>query len=92
MDVDVSLVEENTWRLYFDGSVCSQGQGIRCFVVSPHGVEYELAIHLNFGCTNNQAEYEALLSGLGVLIKIRVQEVEVFGDSKLVIQQVNQES
>jgi hypothetical protein len=89
---EVCTVDGDVWRLWFDGSVCSQGQGIGCFVTSPSGMTYELSIRLEFGCTNNQAEYEALLSGLEVLAEMGAQRAEVFGDSKLVIQQVNGES
>jgi ribonuclease HI len=89
---EVCTVDGDVWRLWFDRLVCSQGQGIRCFMASPNGMTYELSIRLEFGCTNNQAEYEALLSGLEVLAEMGPQRAEVFGDSKLVIQQVNGES
>jgi ribonuclease HI len=58
------------WKMFFDGSVCAQGQGVGCLVVSPHGVEYKVSIRLVFWCTNNQAEYEALLSGLEILLEV----------------------
>jgi ribonuclease HI len=47
---------------------------------------------LEFECTENQAEYKALLNGLEVLIDLGVRKVEIFGDSKLVVQQINGES
>jgi ribonuclease HI len=71
----------------FDGSVC--GQGVSCLIVSPHGIEYELLTRLEFQCTNNQVEYKALLSGLEVLNDLGVNRVEIFGDSKLIVEQVN---
>jgi hypothetical protein len=80
------------WVMFFDGSVCSQGQGIGCFIKSPNGMEHELSIRLEFECTNNQAEYKALLSGLEVLLDLGVREVEIFSDSKLVVQQIRGES
>jgi ribonuclease HI len=91
IDVDgaVCLADVEVWKLFFDGSVCSQGQGVGCLIMSPHGIEYELSTHLEFGCTNNQAEYEALLSGLEALNDIGVDKVEIFGDSKLVVEQTN---
>jgi ribonuclease H / adenosylcobalamin/alpha-ribazole phosphatase len=60
-----------------------------CLIVSPHGVEYELSIRLEFECTNNEAEYEALLTGLETLAELGVLHTEVFGDSNLVVQQIN---
>jgi hypothetical protein len=72
IDVDgvVCLADVEVWRLFFDGSMCSQGQGVGCIIESPHGVEYELSIRLEFECTNNQAEYEALLVGLETLVEL----------------------
>jgi hypothetical protein len=64
---DACMVDEGTWKKFFYGSVCAQGQGVGRFIVSPHGIEYKVSIRLEFWCTNNQAEYEALLSGLEVL-------------------------
>jgi hypothetical protein len=49
-------VQLKTWGLYFDGSVCSKGQGAGCVVVSPSGVYLDLSITLEFACTNNQVE------------------------------------
>jgi ribonuclease HI len=48
----------------------------------------EMSARLEFRCTNNQAEYEALILGLEVLTDMHVQHVEAFGDSKLETQQV----
>jgi len=39
--------------------------------------------------TNNQAEYQALITGLIEAKKIKAENVECFSDSKLVVQQVN---
>jgi ribonuclease HI len=89
---DICVVEKGTWKMFFDGSVCSQGQGVGCLIVSPHGVEHEVSIRLEFWCTNNQAEYEALLSGLETLADMGVSRVNIFGDSQLVAQQINGEN
>jgi hypothetical protein len=67
---EVNVVEEGTWRLWFDGLVCSDRYGIGCFIMTPGGAKQELAIQLDFECTNNHAEYKALLSGLELLINM----------------------
>ncbi|CAN6692358.1 unnamed protein product [Malus baccata var. baccata] len=41
------------------------------------------------GNTNNRADYEALIIGLEILMDLGAMEVEVFGDSELVINQLN---
>jgi len=39
--------------------------------------------------TNNQAEYQALLSGLGRCLELGVEELEVYMDSELVVKQLH---
>jgi ribonuclease HI len=58
----------------------------------PSDTTYELCIQLDFGCTNNQAKYEALFTGLEVLAEVGARRAEIFCDSKLVIQKINGES
>jgi ribonuclease HI len=57
-------------------------------LVSPSNVSFDFSSRLKAYCTNNQAEYEALLFGLELLSSMGVKHVKVFGDSHLVIQQV----
>ena len=47
-----------------------------------------LSFRLEFECTNNTAEYEALVQGLYKAIGLKVQYLKVFGDSEIVIKQV----
>jgi ribonuclease HI len=86
------LAETRDWELFFDGSVCSKGNGVGCVIISPNGVVVELLARLEFKCTNNQAEYEALLFGLEHLRDMGVRSVKAFGDSQLVVQQIRGES
>ena len=39
--------------------------------------------------TNNFAEYSGLLAGLKVCIQYKIRKINVFGDSKLAVEQVN---
>jgi hypothetical protein len=50
---------------------------------------FEFAIPIQPTVTNNQAEYEALLRGLQYLREAGAVSVEVYGDSELVIKQLN---
>ena len=75
--------------MYFDGSVCDDGQGIGDVLISPNGVVFEFSNRLEEECTNNQVEYEALLFGLEFLQSMGVKRVEAFEDSLLVVQQVS---
>ena len=46
---------------------------------------------LNFQCSNNIAEYESLLLGLCLLKNLGAKRINVYGDSELIIRQVNGE-
>jgi ribonuclease HI len=88
----VGFVQLKPWELFFDGSVCSKGQGAGCVIVSPNGTKIDLSIRLEFACTNNQVEYEALLHGIEYLSDLGVRDVDVFGDSNLIVQQFRGDS
>jgi ribonuclease HI len=75
--------------LYFNGSVCDDGQGIGVVLISPNGAIFDMSNRLDENRTNNQVEYEALLFDLEVLQSLGVKHVEAFGDSLLVVQQVS---
>jgi ribonuclease HI len=75
------------WTLYFDESVYNEGQVIGIVLVSPRNVNFDFSSRLKAYCTNNQAEYEALLFGLELLDYTGVN-VKEFGDSQLVVQQI----
>ena len=47
-----------------------------------------LSCRLEFECTNNTAEYEALFHGLYKIIGLNVKYLKVYGDSEIVIRQV----
>jgi hypothetical protein len=87
VDVDhsVDFMQLKPWGLYFDGLVCSKGQGAECVIISPSGVYIDLSLRLEFACTNNQVKYESLLLGLEYLKDLGARDVDVFGDSNLIV-------
>jgi ribonuclease HI len=89
--LDISYFIVTPWILYFDGSVCNEGQGIGIMLVSSSNVSFDFSSRLKTYCTNNQVEYEALLFGLELLSFMGVKHVRAFGDSQLVVQQVLEE-
>ena len=56
-------------------------------MITPEGSHIPLAIKLNFEATNNMVDYEACITKMEALQELGVKEVEVFGDSTLVIAQ-----
>jgi ribonuclease HI len=87
-ELDMSYLTITPWTLYFYGLVCNEGQGIDILLVSPRNATFDFSTWLKAHCTNNQAEYEALLFGLELLNYMGVTHVKVFGDSQLVVQQI----
>jgi ribonuclease HI len=61
-------------------------------VIAPSGVYIDLSIRLEFVCSNNQVEYESLLHGLQFLRDLGARDVDMFGDSDLIRQQVRGDS
>jgi ribonuclease HI len=85
----IDLLEITPWALFFDGSSCGKGGGVGILLISPRGEMFEFAIPIQPTVTNNQAEYEALLRGLQYLKEAGAVSVEIYGDSELVIKQLN---
>uniref|UniRef100_A0A2N9FLB3 Integrase catalytic domain-containing protein n=1 Tax=Fagus sylvatica TaxID=28930 RepID=A0A2N9FLB3_FAGSY len=79
------------WKLYFDGAANAVGSGIGAVLVSPKGQQTPIAVKLGFDCTNNMTEYEACIVGLQAALEFGAYELEVFGDSLLIVSQTNGE-
>jgi ribonuclease HI len=77
--------------IHFDGGGQSPGPlTAACIVTLSDGTEYEKVKHFDKG-THNFAEYQALILGLRLARKHGVRKVEVKGDSRVVVNQVNGE-
>lgn len=87
-EVSTMLAQEKLWTLHFDGSATSAGGGAGIVLTSPDGVTTALSFKLNFPCTNNVAEYEALIIGLLTAQDMGVRDLRIFGDSNLVLSQL----
>lgn len=84
-----SLDQEILWFHEFDGSVNKLGAGAGVWIHNKQNSHAEgRAYRLNFRCTNNMAEYEALLLGLKLVKSLQATKLSVMGDSYLIIQQV----
>lgn len=49
------------------------------------------SFYLGKVCTNNAAEYEALIMGLELALKFKIRHIEIFGNAELVIKQMTTE-
>ena len=52
-DLEVDYIICTPWKLYFDGSVCDDGQGIVAVLISPSGAVFEFSNRSEEECTNN---------------------------------------
>ncbi|XP_028110223.1 uncharacterized protein LOC114308761 [Camellia sinensis] len=79
----------NIWQLYVDGSPNNRGLGAGVVLISPEGFIWEQALRLGWKASNNEAEYEALLAGLRSAEHFSAEQLLVFRDSQLVVNQLS---
>ena len=75
--------------MHFDGSKQLEGSGAGVVLTSPKGDKISYVLQIHFDCSNNEAEYEALLHGLRVAKEMNIKCIQCYGDSDLVAQQVS---
>ncbi|CAL8175361.1 unnamed protein product [Prunus armeniaca] len=76
------------WKLYFDRSKIDVASEAGIVLEEPLGIRHCYSFQLDFQCTNNRAEYEALIIGLEILVELGIQSIEILGDSMLVLKQI----
>ena len=74
-----------------DGASRSSVSGVGLLLQSLTGEHLEQAIRLGFLASNNEAEYEAILSGLDLALALSVSRLQVYSDSQLVVRHVQKE-
>ena len=79
------------WCMDFNGAASKEGAGAGILIKPPMGEPKLFSYKLHFKCTNNAAEYEALVLGLKVLNNLQVQRIHIQGDLELIIKQVQGE-
>ena len=87
-DEDIMGIEVESWKMYFDGATNQNGSGIGVLLISPKGTHIPFFGRLNFPATNNATEYEACIIGLQAAQGLGEKELEVYGDSALIISQI----
>ena len=69
-----------------------KGTGAGLVFISLLGVRMRYMVRLHFPSSNNVAEYEAFINGLGITIELGIRRLDIRGDSQLVVNQVMKES
>ena len=77
--------KEDLWTLYFDESKTKEGTGVGCMLIDLKKNKTLIACRLEFKCTNNVAEYEALIQGLKKDIDLSVKDLKVYGDFEIIV-------
>jgi ribonuclease HI len=77
--------------MYFDGSLKIDGAGAGILFISPNKDKLRNVLRLHFPTSNNTAEYEACLHGMRIVVELGVKRLYVYGDSALVINQLNKD-
>ena len=84
----VCQLEHRPWKVYVDGASSAKGAGVEIVIITPEGILLEHSFRLGFNASNNEAEYEALLVRLRAVSRLEAQEVEIYSDSRLIVNQV----
>ena len=76
----------------FDGAANHSGYEIDVLLISPHGDHIPKSVRLAFSdrypAINNIVEYEACILGLETTLELGIRQMEVFGDSNMVLRQI----
>ncbi|GAA0176223.1 hypothetical protein LIER_29255 [Lithospermum erythrorhizon] len=76
------------WKLYVDGASNEKGSEAGILIEGPEHEVIEYAIRFSFKATNNEAKYEAMITGLQIAQALKIRRLLVWGDSKLVSEHI----
>ncbi|XP_057803526.1 uncharacterized protein LOC131018841 [Salvia miltiorrhiza] len=82
--IDIAL----PWWMFFDGASHREGAGAGVVFVSPERQVLPYSFTLTENCSNNVAEYQALILGLEMALDMQQSHLKVYDDSKLVVNQI----
>jgi ribonuclease HI len=77
--------------MYFVCALNLEGAGAGVLLISPQGEKLKYVLQFHYKASNNRAEYEALIHGLRIAVSLGIKRLLAFGDSKVIIEQVNKE-
>ena len=76
------------WTIFVDGASISTWSKTCIILENKEGILIEVSLAISFQTLNNQAEYEAFLTGLYLAGDLGAKEIKIFIDSQLVASQV----
>ena len=88
---DKESTQDDWWFLHVDGASRSSGSGVGLLLKTPTGEQLEQSIRLGFPASNNETEYEAILSRLNLAITLNASRVKIHSDSQLIVGQIQKD-
>ncbi|XP_049360652.1 uncharacterized protein LOC125825352 [Solanum verrucosum] len=86
---DAMLIEvQPPWKMYFDGAAHRGGAGVGVVFITSQEEILPFSFTLKQCCSNNVVEYQALILGIEMVVDMKQLNLQVFGDSQLVINQL----
>jgi ribonuclease HI len=79
------------WIIYFDDALNLEGAGGRVLFISPQGEKLKYVLQIHYKASNNRVEYKALIHGLCIAVSLGIKRLLAYGNSKVLIEQVNKE-
>ena len=90
-DEDRIIDGVDRWTIQTDGSSAQRKGGVGVVITTPDGEVLKYGVQLKFPATNNEAEYERILTGLRLGKALGAKNLLIQSDSKLVIGQIRGE-
>jgi ribonuclease HI len=84
--------DDEAWTTFCDGSWGTFGAGAAVVLISPSKIKTCYVARLEFNCTNNIAEYEALLLGLQKLKAMEIRRTILKTDSQVILGHIDKSS
>jgi ribonuclease HI len=84
--------DEEAWTVFGDGSCRTFGAGAVAVLISPSKIRTCYAVRLEFMCTNNIAEYKAVLLGLRNPKVMGIRRAVLKSDSQVITGHVDKSS
>ena len=77
------------WMIWTDSSSNQRAEGARVLLRFPKKDMVECAIRLQISTTNNEAEYEVILSGLDLVKVVGAVSIVIHCNSQVVVRHIN---
>ncbi|XP_077246025.1 uncharacterized protein LOC143885862 [Tasmannia lanceolata] len=70
--------DEPLWEVYVDGSSNKTGWGAGLILIGPENFVLDYALRFRFCDSNNEAEYEALITGMNLAVQTRAERLKAY--------------